>query len=331
MSNFYKTLEVSENASQDEIKKSYRKLSLLYHPDKNMGNSDAELKFKIINEAYQTLGDIDERKQYDMKQNNPFFKMNNNPNVSHPENVDNIFKMFFGSGMSGIPGMQGMPPGMQGMPPGMHGMPPGMHGMPPGMQGMPGNIRIFKNGQSVNINNLNKPPPIIKNVSISMEQSYNGANIPIQIDRWLIEDGVRKCENETVYLPIPKGIDNKEIIILRDSGNVIDNNTKGDIKIIITIENASNFKREGLNLIFNKTITLKESLCGFTFIINHISGKQLRFNSDTGNIIKDNLIKSIPNHGMERDNYKGNLNIKFTIDYPSNLSSEQIEQLEKIL
>ena len=310
MSNFYKTLEVSENASQDEIKKSYRKLSLLYHPDKNMGNSDAELKFKIINEAYQTLGDIDERKQYDMKQNNPFFKMNNNPNVSHPENVDNIFKMFFGSGMSGIPGMQGMPPGMQGM---------------------PGNIRIFKNGQSVNINNLNKPPPIIKNVSISMEQSYNGANIPIQIDRWLIEDGVRKCENETVYLPIPKGIDNKEIIILRDSGNVIDNNTKGDIKIIITIENASNFKREGLNLIFNKTITLKESLCGFTFIINHISGKQLRFNSDTGNIIKDNLIKSIPNHGMERDNYKGNLNIKFTIDYPSNLSSEQIEQLEKIL
>ena len=311
MSDFYKILEVSENASQDEIKKSYRKLSLLYHPDKNNGNADAEVKFKSINEAYQTLGDADERKQYDMKKNNPFVSMNNNSNVHHNENVDNIFKMFFGGG---VPGMSGM--GMSGM---------------PGMPGMSPNIRIFKNGQPVNINQLNKPPPIIKNITISMEQSYNGANIPIQVERWLIEDGMRKIENETVYISIPKGIDNKEIIIIRDSGNVIDSNTKGDIKVIINIENTTEFKRDGLNLVFNKTISLKESLCGFSFIINHISGKQLRFNSDPGNIIKDNLMKNIPNHGMERDSYKGNLNIKFTVEYPNTISQEQIEQLEKIL
>ena len=52
MENYYKILDIDENASQDEIKKKYRKLSLLHHPDKNPGNTEAEEKFKIINSAY---------------------------------------------------------------------------------------------------------------------------------------------------------------------------------------------------------------------------------------------------------------------------------------
>ena len=55
MEDFYKVLSVSETASQDEIKKSYRKMSLLYHPDKNPGNNEAEEKFKKITEAYNYL------------------------------------------------------------------------------------------------------------------------------------------------------------------------------------------------------------------------------------------------------------------------------------
>ena len=59
--------------------------------------------------------------------------------------------------------------------------------------------------------------------------------MPIQIERWLFEDGIRKCENETLYIPIMKGIDDKEMIILREKGNMLDNNLKGDVKIIINI------------------------------------------------------------------------------------------------
>ena len=51
MEDYYKVLGVEEGASQDEIKKAYRKLSLLHHPDKNPGNVDAEAKFKNINEG----------------------------------------------------------------------------------------------------------------------------------------------------------------------------------------------------------------------------------------------------------------------------------------
>ena len=63
--NLYESLGVSKSASQDEIKKAYRKQAMKYHPDKNKGDATAEKKFKEINEAYQTLSDDGKRKQYD--------------------------------------------------------------------------------------------------------------------------------------------------------------------------------------------------------------------------------------------------------------------------
>ena len=309
MVDFYKILEVDDNASQEEIKKSYRKLSLIHHPDKNPG--DQGEKFKAINEAYETLGDPGKRNEYNMSRRNPF--------------------------------MGGMPPGMGGMPPGMGGvddifkmffggqMPHGVHSMGGGFPGMNGNVRVFRNGQPVDVNALNKPTPIIKNVVISLEQAYKGDQVPVQIERWLFEDDIRKIENETLYIPIMKGIDDKEMIILRDKGNVLKNDLRGDVKIIINIQNTTVFKRDGLNLHLDKEITLKESLCGFDFIINHISGKQLRFNSESGTPMRDGLIKAIPGFGLERENNKGNLCIKFTVKYPEKLSAEQIKNLKEIL
>lgn len=69
MKNYYKILEVEENASIDEIKKSYRKLAAKYHPDRN---PEGEEKFKEIAEAYETLGNPEKKSQYDNKGKNPF-------------------------------------------------------------------------------------------------------------------------------------------------------------------------------------------------------------------------------------------------------------------
>lgn len=71
MENFYETLGVKESATQDEIKKAYRKLAVKHHPDKG-GSEDT---FKKISEAYDTLGDENKRKQYDNQKNNPFGDM----------------------------------------------------------------------------------------------------------------------------------------------------------------------------------------------------------------------------------------------------------------
>ena len=62
---YYRLLEVQADASQDEIKKSYRKLARTYHPDANQGNPEAEEHFKLVNEAYAVLGDPEKREQYD--------------------------------------------------------------------------------------------------------------------------------------------------------------------------------------------------------------------------------------------------------------------------
>ncbi|MBU0570950.1 MAG: DnaJ domain-containing protein [Candidatus Omnitrophica bacterium] len=62
---YYKVLGVAENASQDEIKKAYRKLAVKYHPDKNPGNKRAEEHFKKVTEAYYSLGDEKRRAEYD--------------------------------------------------------------------------------------------------------------------------------------------------------------------------------------------------------------------------------------------------------------------------
>lgn len=65
MADYYDILEISRNATQDEIKKAYRKKALKYHPDKNPGDSTAEKKFKEISEAYEVLGDEQKRQMYD--------------------------------------------------------------------------------------------------------------------------------------------------------------------------------------------------------------------------------------------------------------------------
>lgn len=62
---YYKILGVSKNASQDEIKKAYRKMAVKYHPDKNQGDPRAEERFKEISEAYEVIGKPENRKKYD--------------------------------------------------------------------------------------------------------------------------------------------------------------------------------------------------------------------------------------------------------------------------
>lgn len=301
---FYNILEVPETASSDDIKKSYRQLSLKFHPDRNNNSAESNAKFQKISEAYETLGDLEKRKAYDMSKNNPFSNImsgrGGNP-------MDDLFSQLFGHGMQ-------------------------QHGFPFG-QGSPfgPNVQIFRNGVPVNMQQgLQKPTPIVKTINIKMETVLVGINIPIEIERWMNENGNKVFEKETIYVDIPKGIDDGEIIIIRDKGNMLNDDIKGDIKLFIKIDNNTEFKRNGLDLCFNKTITLKEALCGFTFELNYLNGKSYTITNAGGNIVPSGFRKIIPNMGFTRDSHVGNLIIIFDVTFPAKLSSDVISELQKI-
>ena len=260
--NLYNILEVAETASIDEIKKSYRRLSMLYHPDKNKNNPDTTAKFQKISEAYETLGDLEKKTEYDATRNNPFFKMmgqNNSGHSSSHHPMDDLLGSLFGVPFGH---MQSFGPG-------------NMQSFDPSKMPFGSNIRIFHNGVPVNpqgfVQGMQKPTPIIKTVSVPIDKILTGTTIPVDIERWIIQEGNKVFENETVYVIVPKGIDEGEIIVLREKGNSIREDCRGDIKIFIKIDNETEFKRSGLDLLIEKTISVKEAVCGFTFDLKYIT------------------------------------------------------------
>jgi len=307
--NFYNILGVNENATKDEIKKAYRTLQMKYHPDKNPGNQEAHDMTQKINEAYETLGDEQKKQEYDMMRNNPFLS-HNGPHI-HREDIplNDIFNMMFSSNPFGMPGMPGMPGGLP----------------------LGGKIHIFHGGPMNFQQAMNKPIPIMKSLQINMEQVLNGASLPLEIERWILQNGSKIMEKETIYLDIPQGIDDNEIIIIRDKGNIISDNFKGDIKINILVQNNTAFKRSGLDLIFEKNISLKEALCGFNFEINYINGKSYTLNNNKGSIVPPEYKKIYPGMGLQRGEHKGNMIIHFHVEFPTTLTIEQIEKLSLTL
>lgn len=301
MPNFYNILEIPQDADENTIKKSYRALSLKYHPDRNPNNPGATQKFQEINEAYEHLSDPQRRAQYDAELNGF------HPGEIHmtEHDIGNIFNMMFAGGF-------------------------------PGMPGMPGGIHVFHMGGGMGpehiFRQMQKPPSIIKNVEITLEQAYFGCTVHVTIEKWRLQGDLKISENEVIYLTIPPGTDENEVIIMRDCGNFVREDLKGDVKFVIGVKNETAFTRQGMDLIYKKQLSLKEALTGFSVEIPHISGKLLALNNKTNStIIHPNYKKVIPGLGMARDANKGNLIIEFDVSFPSSLTPEQITALEQIL
>ena len=313
MPNFYEVLGVSENADDSEIKKAYMKLSLKYHPDRNPENvEEATKKFQEINTAYEELKDESSRAKYNNKlkygDSHPLFSGGNEMN-----DINNLFNMMFsgpmGGGFPGFPGMGG---------------------------GMPGNIHVFHmGGPGMNpefIFQQQKPQPILKTIDISIEHAYFGGSYTIDLERNIIKNGMHITEIETIHVDIPKGISNKEVIVVSNRGHMINENNIGDLKISVNVLPHNIFKREGNDLVFLKKLSLKESLCGFSLEIKHLNGKILNMNNTVNpTIIKPGYKKIVPNMGMITNQQTGNLIIDFEIEFPDNLDSDKIESLKNIL
>ena len=296
--NYYNILNLSKNANINDIKKAYRQLSIKFHPDKNNTN-DSE-QFNKLNDAYSKLLD----KYSNDKYSNEVTKSelvnsfaNNANNANNAINANNANNAI--------------------------------------------NANNANNANSCNdilkysyfsSNSSNSSEDIIIDLNVTFNEAYNGCTKPIVVNRKIIVNNVIGHEKETLYIPIPKGIDANEIIALPNKGNVYISNgitSYSNIKILICLIKNELFERNGLDIIFIKTITLKEALLGFNFILTHINNKN--FKITCSEIINFNYEKLIPNMGFIRDTFVGNLIIKFNITFPLTISQESKKLLEKLL
>lgn len=185
----------------------------------------------------------------------------------------------------------------------------------------------------------NKSIPKVKTinheVTITFQQCFNGCELPLVIDRTIEQQTdthvvTKHTEDETLYVSLPCGIDDGEVIIIKDKGNIDSSGEHGDIRVKVRVTNDTVFRRVGLDLIMNKTLSLKEALCGFTFSVRHISGQICTIkNNDT--IISRGFEQRIPNFGMKRGEHTGFLVIQFDVEFPTHLTSDQKMDLQNIL
>lgn len=353
---YYKILEIKCDASNEEIKKAYRRLSMIHHPDKNESSEESNVKFKQLAAAYETLSDPDKRRMYDMG-----FRSGGNGIDFEDININpfDIFNMIFGSSHKQQQQHQsqqhdfGLPPGfasfikMGGINPSQMSMPmqvpmqmpmsmPMQMSMQMPMQvpmSMPMGMGIhiinpesgfsFQYPQSNNAHNVhnNKCEIIKKNIYITLEDAYTGVeNHIIQFEE------ERRNQTKRVQVCIPPGVNDKEVLIVSDPVST------SSIHVIVNIEPHELFKRNDMDLIIEKEISLKESLCGLEFTIKHLNNKTFHLQHKDGTIIKDGVSKTIQKLGMINKNREvGNLVIIFKVAHSDKLSKEQIEKLSEIL
>lgn len=276
---YYKALGISRNATEDEIKKAYRKLALKYHPDKNK-SKEAEEKFKEIAEAYEVLSDKKKKDVYDSYGEeglkgglggggntgggNPGFTytFHGDPRATFQQffGTDNPFESFFMGGM-GLGGHGGttMFVGDDEMDVDDH--PFGPHfGMRGGRD--PFRSQSFTAG-SPNINRSKaqkQDPPLEHDLYVSLEDVAKGCVKKMKISRKVLNPDGRttKREDKVLTINVKPGWKAGTKITFQKEGDQTPNTIPADISFVIRDKPHPIFKREGSDIRYTAKVTLKE-------------------------------------------------------------------------
>uniref|UniRef100_A0A0D9UYV0 J domain-containing protein n=1 Tax=Leersia perrieri TaxID=77586 RepID=A0A0D9UYV0_9ORYZ len=338
---YYKVLGVDRGASDDDLKKAYRKLAMKWHPDKNpTSKKEAEAKFKQISEAYEVLSDPQKRTIYDqlgeegLKGQPPpgaggpeassFY-----PGGAHstsfqfnPRSAEDIFAEFFGvhgpfSSMGGMP-MPSVSSGMRGDP---------RFGIPSRFGGE-GSTSMRQTSHQPT-----KPPPIENQLPVSLADLYKGVKKKMKISREIVDSSGRVSQQEEILpIEVKPGWKKGTRVIFEKKGNQAPNMTPADIVFIIEEKPHDIFTREGDDLVITEKISLVEALTGYTAHIITLDARSLSV--PINSVIHPSYVEVVPGEGMpssKEPNKKGNLKIKFNIRFPSRLTSEQKAGIKRLL
>ncbi|MDT0157954.1 DnaJ C-terminal domain-containing protein [Microbacterium sp. ARD32] len=297
---FYKTLGVSKDISDAELKKTYRKLARKYHPDSNPGDAKAEAKFKEISEAYSVLSDADQRREYD-----EIRAMGSGARFTAPggggaggfEDVfsrfgqgggrqadfDDIFSMFNQGGGGSFGG---------------------------GRFGQSGGFRGFGGPQ--------KGADVTARTTLDFVTAAQGETITLQA-----EDG------KPFKVKLPAGVADGQKIRLRGRGRPSpDGGESGDIVVQVTVRPHPVFTREGLNLRLTVPVTFTEATLGATIEVPTLGGDTVKLRVAPGT--PSGRVLRVKGRGIaSAKKGTGDLLAELQVAVPSHLDDAAREALER--
>ena len=292
---YYKILGVDKNASQDEVKKAYRKLAVKFHPDKNPGDKKAEEKFKEINEANDVLSDPAKRKKYDDLGENWQSQGQGFPNdfgqqsrrrqggqqfySSEESQFSDFFESVFGSGAGGGFGGSSKQRG-----------------------------RMQRQGEDHQAE-----------TTITLEEAFNGTSRQVNL------------ANQTLNLKLKPGIADGQILRMKEKGGPgMNGGPNGDLFITIHVQKHPRFERKGDDLYFDQPLDAYTAILGGKLAVQTID-KTIKINIPEGT--DSDKVFRLKEMGMpEYSNPKqrGDSYVSVHIVVPKNLSAEDKEILAKL-
>ena len=298
---YYKILRISRSATAEEIKKSYRKLAMQYHPDRNKGDKEAEAKFKEISEAYAVLSDGEKRKQYDRFGAEGFGRRFTQEDIFRDFDFGSIFKEFgFGGGGRGQQHIFSQVFGGGG------------RGQFRG-QGSPSNASYDRfSGQPHAV----KGQDLVYELSLTLEEAAATTSKIVSYS-----DG---GSQEKVSVKVPAGISTGKKLRLQGKGQAGPyGGPKGDLYILIKVLDHPVFSREGDDLHLTREIKFSEALSGTEIDVPTIDQKTLRLKIPPGT--QSNAKFRLKGYGMPHMNGpgQGDIFVKVTIAVPAKTNKRQ--------
>lgn len=290
---YYEVLGVDKGASQDEIKKAFRKKAVELHPDR--GGDEA--KFKEANEAYEVLKDEQKRQSYDQ--------------FGHAAGADQAGGGYaggnpFGAGFGGFNG-QGFDPNEIRFDFGGGG-------------GLNDIFDMFFRGQQ------NRTRDVEMTLTIDFEEAVKGVTKEISLRVADNKNGGRKQED--VKIKIPAGIDNGQAIKLEGKGEVNQNGDRGDLYVRIQVRPDRRFERDGSNIVSKIKISMTQAALGDEVSIETIKG-EVKFKIPSGT--QPNKIFKLSGKGMPilNSDRNGDHIVICEVEIPTKLNAKQKELLKE--
>lgn len=343
---YYQILGVDKSASQDDLKKAFRKLAHQYHPDKKGGD---EAKFKEVNEAYQVLSDEKKRANYDRTgsaDGNPFgqggghggFQGGFQQGDFDFGNINDIFSDFFGGGGQREEVRRGRDVQTEIA-----------ITFEESVFGAEKRIRLHKTASCATCKGSGaKPGTKMKQCSTCkgqgkvqyVQKSFLGSfatvrtctdcggsgSIPEEKCHDCKGTGVQKRDQE-ITVTIPAGIEHGQTLRLTGMGEAISKGQAGDLYILVRVAKHATFERAGANLVMDLPIKLSDALLGAEYPIETLDGK-IMLTIPEG--ITHGEILRIKGKGIPIRSNRGDILVTIRIIIPKKLSKEAKKAVEKL-